>query len=460
MKYCLLILSLLAFSRAAAQIKVEYPDAGPKALPHTWHGNLRPIGTKGFHEEIDSAALHRADSLVQLGLDQQAYPGCRVLAAWDGRIFYDKSFGYLSYDRLQPVTEETVYDLASLTKVVSTTLAVMKLYEQKKLDLDKTLGDYLSITKGSDKDTIRLRELLLHQAGLKAWIPFYKALLDSTGKPLDSLFRNTWSEQFCVPVAKDLFLRGDYEDSVWKVILNSPLENKGRYVYSDLDFYFLAAVVERVSGQALNRYVATQFYRPMGLHHIGYLPLSFCRLDDIAPTEDETIFRRQVLRGYVHDPGAALFGGVAGHAGVFATAHDVAAIFQMLLAGGKWQGRRFFKPETIRLFSAYSSTLSRRGLGFDKPLPEPNDGGPAGNRCTGFAFGHQGFTGTCAWADPGTGIVFVFLSNRVNPSAENKRINILNTRTTVQDALYEALGYPVDTSRGTLREQQLAGAAH
>jgi CubicO group peptidase (beta-lactamase class C family) len=331
----------------------------------------------------------------------------------------------------------------------------MQLSEHGRISIDKTLGDYLSITKGTDKDTIRLRDLLLHQAGLKAWIPFYKSLLDSEDQPIDSFFNTVCTDSFCIPVAKNLYLRADYVDTVWQVILNSPLENRGRYVYSDLDYYFLAAVVEKVSGQPLNRYVAEHFYKPMGLRHIGYLPLSFALATDIAPTEDDEIFRHQILRGYVHDQGAALFGGVAGHAGVFATAQDVAAIFQMLLAGGTWHGRRYFKPETIRYFTAYHSAISRRALGFDKPTPEPDDGGPAGNRCSGYAFGHQGFTGTCAWADPGTGIVYVFLSNRVSPYAGNTLINRLNVRTEVQDALYEALGFPVDTTRAALRQQQL-----
>jgi len=205
-----------------------------------------------------------------------------------------------------------------------------------------------------------------------------------------------------------------------------------------------------VTGQPLNRYVMEQFYWPMGLHHIGYLPLGFARLSDIAPTEDDEVFRKQIIHGYVHDPGAALFGGVAGHAGVFASAGNVAAIFQMLLAGGKWHGRRYFKPETIRYFTAYGSDISRRGIGFDKPSPDPYDGGPTGNGCSGYTFGHQGFTGTCAWADPANGVVYVFLSNRVYPYAENTLINKLSTRTTVQDALYDALGIPQDTTRREL----------
>jgi CubicO group peptidase (beta-lactamase class C family) len=195
----------------------------------------------------------------------------------------------------------------------------------------------------------------------------------------------------------------------------------------------------------------------MGLRMTGYLPLQFIRPALIAPTENDVAFRHQTLQGYVHDPGAALFGGVAGHAGVFSTAGDVAAIFQMLLAGGLWHGKRYFKPETIRYFTGYGSPISRRGLGFDKPSADRYDAGPVSNQCSGYTFGHQGFTGTCAWADPGTGTVFVFLSNRVYPNAENGQINRLSTRTTVQDALFQAIGLPDDTSRPAVRQQQLYG---
>jgi CubicO group peptidase (beta-lactamase class C family) len=339
--------------------------------------------------------------------------------------------------------------------VVSTTLAIMRLYEQGRISLEKTLGDYLPMTVGTDKAPLPLRALLLHQAGLKAWIPFYKSFYDSTGKLLDTAYRRAPDALYSIEVAKDLYLRKDYRDTVWQMILSSPLENAGRYVYSDLDYYFLAAVVERVTGKPINRYVAEQFYTPMGLKMIGYLPLEFIKKDLIAPTENDYTFRGQLLQGYVHDPGAALFGGVAGHAGVFATAGDVAAIFQMLLNEGKYRGKTYFRPETVRHFTAYSSYISRRGLGFDKPAPEKYDAGPTDLRCSGYTFGHQGFTGTCAWADPQNGVVFVFLSNRVYPVADNNLINRLSTRTTVQGALYEALGIADDTSRDEVRALQL-----
>jgi beta-N-acetylhexosaminidase len=298
----------------------------------------------------------------------------------------------------------------------------------------------------------------LHQAGLTAWIPFYKETIDASGNLRDDLYRKTPDANYTIEVAKNLYLRKDYPDTIWNRILASPLENKGKYVYSDLDYFFLAAIVQQISGKRIDQYVEEQFYKPLNLKRISYNPLKKFKITEIAPTENDLIFRHQQIQGYVHDQAAALLGGVAGHAGVFASAHDVAVIFQMLLNGGTYNGKRFFKKETVDYFTAYHSNISRRALGFDKPATGKEDGGPAGNRVTGYAFGHQGFTGTTAWADPGTGVVFVFLSNRVSPSAENALINKLSVRTIAQDYVYEALGLPVVRNRAETQKEQLAAS--
>lgn len=471
MRTRLLMLMIAVFPVVAcAQMKVAYPEgtvfssmpptpaSSSSAAPAVLAYELRQAGSIAEVGILDPFTLTKADGFVEKSMAAGAFPGCRVLCARNGKIFYDKSFGKLSYDTAAPpVMPGTVYDLASLTKIVSTTLAVMHLWELGKIDLDKRLSDYLPMTLGTDKAMLPLRALLLHQAGLKAWIPFYKSFYDSTGKHLlDTAFRMKRDKHYNIEVAKDLWLRGDYRDTVWKMILASPLENAGKYVYSDLDYYFLAAVVERVIGKPLDEYVTKTFYAPMGLKTMGYLPLQHLNPAIIAPTEADSAFRHQLLQGYVHDPGAALFGGVAGHAGVFSNAGDVAVIFQMLLNEGRYRGKAYFMPETVRQFTGYGSPISRRGLGFDKPTPDPYDAGPTSTRCSGYTFGHQGFTGTCAWADPATGVVFVFLSNRVYPSAENGLINKMSTRTVVQDALYEALGIAEDTARASVRKTQLA----
>lgn len=395
-------------------------------------------------------ALDKLNLFLQRCIVDQAFPGCRVVASKNGIVFYDKSFGYYTYTKQKPVDSNTIYDLASLTKVVATDLAVMRLYDAGKLHLDKTIGDYLPWTKGTNKAGLHIRDLLLHQAGLKSWMPFYKETLDETGNLKQDLYSTIPTKKYSILVSKDLYLRNDYPDTIWSEILASPLENTGKYVYSDLDYYFLAAIVQNITGKTIDKYVEEQFYKPMGLKHTSYKPLEKFDVSSIAPTENDLVFRHSQLQGYVHDQGAALFGGVQGHAGVFASADDVAAIFQMFLNKGEYKGKRYFKASTIEYFSAYNSRISRRGIGFDKPNADAEDGGPAGDRTTGYAFGHQGYTGTCAWADPATGVAFVFLSNRLYPGSDGKssnKINHLNVRTVAQDYIYESLGIPVNHER-------------
>jgi len=403
----------------------------------------------------DMDAIFKLNMFIQRCIVDGVFPGCRVVAAKNGTVFYDKAFGYYTYDKKKAVDMNTIYDVASMTKVLATTLSVMHLYETGKLDLDETLDKYLKWTKGTNKAKLHIRDLLLHQAGLKSWIPFYKETIDAEGNPKKEIYSETQSKEYSVQVSKSLFMKHDYIDTIWSRILSGPLENAGHFVYSDLDFYFLAEVVEQITKESLDKYVDEQFYKPMGLKRITYLPLKKFNSADIAPTELDIFFRHEQVSGFVHDPGAALLGGVAGHAGIFASADDVAAVFQMLLNKGEYNGTRFFKPETVEYFTAYNSKLSRRGLGFDKPLVDKDDAGPAGDRCTGYAFGHQGFTGTCGWADPGTGIVFVLLSNRVYPSSDNNKINKLNVRTVAQDYIYQSLGLPVNHDRPQLYKQEV-----
>ena len=430
----------------------ERPPA-PAAVP----GQLQKVYFPEDAGVVNPVALDKLNMYIQRCIVAKAFPGCRILAAKDGKVFYNQAFGYYTYEKDQPVTDTTLYDVASLTKVLSTTLAVMRLYEQGRLTLNKTLGDYFPFLKGTDKGAVTIRQLLLHQAGMKSWIPFYKETLDANGGLRADLYRTAPEQGFGRQVAAGLYLRNDFTDTIWQRIHSQPLENAGRSVYSDLDFYYLAAIVERITKQPLNVYVQEEFYRPLGLHHILYNPLWTTDSAQIAPTEHDLTFRRQQLQGYVHDQGAALLGGVAGHAGLFATAGDVAVIFQMLLNYGTYKGVRYFRKETVTLFTAYGSPLSRRGLGFDKPEADMKNAVVTGNRCSGYTFGHQGFTGTCVWADPATGVVFVFLSNRIYPSAENTRINKLNVRTVAQDYIYESLGIPANANRPAVKQLQLSG---
>lgn len=425
----------------------EQPKEATKELVKTMY--VKDAGV------VDETALDKMNLFLNRCVSDGVFPGCRVIAARDGKIFLDKAYGYFTYSKVQAVDTETVYDLASCTKILATTLAIMRLYEEGKIDLNKTLSDYVPKAQGTNKANIPLKDLLMHQAGLKSWIPFYKDLLTEKGKIKKGYVKRKPTEGYDVVVTERMFLRNDYPDTIWNKIYASSLDNLGKSVYSDLDFLLLASVVEAVSGKPIWQYAEDNFYKPLGLKTLTYKPLTRMDSTRIAPTEMDIVFRGTQLQGYVHDPCAAMLGGVAGHAGLFGTAQDVAVVMQMLLNKGYYGKTRYFKPTTVAMFTAYQSTLNHRGLGFDKPATDATDGGPAGARTSAQAFGHQGFTGTCVWADPATGILFVFLSNRVHPSADNTKINKLNVRTLTQDYLYEAMGIPVQHDREVLYKMQV-----
>ena len=364
-------------------------------------------------------------------------PGCVVLALKDGKIIHEQAYGNFVYEKASPVNVNSVYDVASVTKICATTLCIMKLYEEGKLDLKKKLKDYLPETIGTNKQNITVENLLLHQAGLVAYIPFYKETLDSFGKPLAQVYSNTYNDSVGIYVAENIYLKNTWADTIYKRILKSPIGPTGKYIYSDNDFIFLAKIVKAISGISVADYAASKFYSPMQLNSIGYDPLLRNPKQNIAPTEFEKIFRQQLVHASVHDPGAAMMGGVAGHAGLFSNATDLAAIMQMLLNGGSFKGITYLKNETVALFTTYQSSISRRGYGFDKPEKDNakrTDPYPA-TLASPFTFGHTGFTGTCAWADPANNLVFIFLSNRVHPDVSTTLLK-LNIRVKIMDMLY------------------------
>ncbi|WP_121352514.1 glycoside hydrolase family 3 N-terminal domain-containing protein [Flavisolibacter nicotianae] len=383
------------------------------------------------------------DAIAQEGLVKKAYPGAVVLAVQNGVIKYHKAFGHYAFDPASPpVTLESIYDLASVTKVSATTISLMKLYDEGKLDLNKTLGDYLPITVGTDKAPLLIKDVLLHQAGLNPYISFYKETIENgTGQPSPAFYHENPDSLFSIPVARNVWLRRDWNDTMLKRIVDSKLGPHGKYVYSDNDFILLGKVVEAISGLPLDQYVQNTFYRPMGLASTGFKPWQRFTPDGIVPTEEEKYFRKQLLQGYVHDEGAAMFGGVSGHAGLFSNAYDLAMLYQMLLNGGSFNGEHYLKKETIDLFTAYHSENSRRGYGFDKPekdnatRKEPYPSALASPE----TFGHTGFTGTCVWVDPKADIVYIFLSNRVYNTRANNLLGQLNIRGRLQDAIYKVL---------------------
>jgi beta-glucosidase-like glycosyl hydrolase/CubicO group peptidase (beta-lactamase class C family) len=384
---------------------------------------------------ISGEYLKHMDDIVERGIKAKAYPGCQLLVAKDGQVIWNKCYGQQYYDGSENIKPEDLYDLASITKVAATTLAVMKLYEEKKINLDKTVSDYLDLPGDATIRNLKLRDILTHQAGLKAFFMFYKATIDSN---YSKYYRRVPEKGFTTQVADSLYIRNDYPDTMWNIIIHSPIDPHTKYVYSDNDFYIMQKIVEHVSGKKLEDYVQDNFYRPMGLTRIGFKPLNRW-IDLVPPEEYDTIFRKQVVRGYVHDPGAAMYGGVAGHAGLFSNAFDLAAVFQMLLNNGTYNGKRLLDSTTIKYFTSRQSKISRRGFGFDKPEPDVNKASPCYEGVPLSTFGHTGFTGTSVWSDPENGLTFIFLSNRVYPNADNNLIIKMSIRTDLQEVVYKSL---------------------
>lgn len=399
--------------------------------------NLTPL-PKGTLEKKYELQL---DSIARMGITVGAYPGCQIMALKDGKVVYDKCFGTFTYENSAKVVPEDVYDIASLTKIFASTLAIMKLYEDGLLDVNKTMGDYFPYLNASDKGAIKIIDLLTHQSGMKAWIPFHTLLFDENG-PLEEFFVDSINETHTVRVAENLYLVNNYKEKIIDSIMKSPMKEK-KYVYCDMGFYFVPELVKQLTNKTLEEYLHEKFYDPMHLTNIGYCPLHWRTRETIIPTEDDQVFRKQLLWGDVHDQQAALMGGVSGHAGLFANAHDLAVIAQMLMDGGKFEGKQLLKSETIQYFTTapFTDNNNRRGLGFDK-LPLGKKGPATASKSASMAsYGHTGFTGTFFWNDPENKLIIVFLSNRVHPSSDRKQLMNLSIRTQLHDVLYQA--YPL-----------------
>lgn len=390
---------------------------------------------------IDQVKLAKIDAFVADAILQNAIPGCQVLVAKDNQIVFNKSYGTIAGDQTPLVTNATLYDLASVTKTSATTVAIMKLMEEGKVDIEKTIGDYLPWVVGNSKATIRLKDLLLHEAGLYPYIKFYESLLQPDGSIHSKWMVPVQNATHQLMVTPSKYLANNWMDSIRLKILNSPVSNSGKYVYSDNDFIFLGNIVEQVTGMNLQDYCTKTFYGPMQMRSTGFLPLERADRSNIAATELDNYFRKELIQGSVHDEGASTMGGIAGHAGLFSNATDLAKLYMMLLNGGQWDGQSYLKPSTIQLFTSYQSATSRRGLGFDKTAkdnasskdPYPSLSAPTS------VFGHTGFTGTCVWADPDNQLLYIFLSNRVYPTRDNKAFTSLNLRAKIQEQIYQAI---------------------
>lgn len=372
------------------------------------------------------------DTLVKKSIDKKIFPGAQIVVLKNGRKVFHKSYGSFYYDSARPVLNTDMYDLASVSKIAATTLASMKLYETGQLDLDKKLVDYLPELEHTNKENIKISELLLHEAGLVSWIPFYKTALNQNA------FSQKKDSIHTVQISNNCFMDSSFKDSIWKQIVNSELVNKGKFVYSDLSMILMQKVIERITSSTLESYVRKTYWDSMNLRSICFSPAKKRMATISAPGTRDCVFRNGDVQGFVHDPAAAMLGGMCGHAGVFATAEEVAALMQMLLNKGELNGKRYLKPTTVEKFTIKQGKWSNRGFGFDKPngnLQVPN----ISNLVPMKTFGHSGFTGIWAWADPVNQIVVVICSNRTYPNEENKQIISQGIRGKIIDVVYKAL---------------------
>lgn len=390
---------------------------------------------------IDGETLGKINSIANEAITSGSTPGCYVLVAKDGKVIYDQAFGHLTYEKNHPVTDETIYDLASLTKVAATLQAVMFMEERDLIDLYKKLSVYLPELKGTNKRDITLVDILTHQSGLAPFVPLWPLTLEGPAlKPM--YYSSQQNVSYPLQIAPSLFGSSVLKDSVWSWItyskmMDKPVRTPYPYRYSDLGFMMFRQLAERGLNQPLDDFLQQNFYEPLGAYSLGYTPLSRFPSNMIAPTELDTLFRGGLLIGTVHDERAAMLGGVSGHAGLFGTANDLSKLGQMLLQEGSYGGLRYYTPETVTKFTSRHFASNRRALGWDKPV-QGEWNSPTSRYASPKTFGHTGFTGTCLWVDPEFDLVYIFLSNRVFPDRSDKLIQT-NIRSRIQDVIYEAI---------------------
>ena len=457
---------LLGNKRVDGRLSVDYNDEYKAGLGVVVDPD-KPRRYKPEEFGMDSKGLARIDSIAMYGIENGAYPGCHVLVWKNGYPVYNKCFGTHTYESDRKVKENDLYDLASLTKTTATMLAVMKLYDDGKLNLTDKISNYVPEMKSTNKENITIQELLYHESGLPAYLPFYKKAIDTKSckggmykkykdanhsvKVANNLYICTnysflpeWvsdkeTSEYSLKVSDNMYIKPEFKSVILKEIADTPLKGHS-YRYSCLNFMLLKEAVENISGMPMDEFLEENFYKPMGLVHTMYNPLKRYSKDEIIPTVKEDFLRKGPVHGYVHDEAAAMLGGVSGNAGLFSTAKEVATIYQMLLDKGVMGDRRYLTRATCELFLTMKSKNSRRGLGFDKPDKEKPENGYCAPETPASVFGHTGFTGTCAWADPDNDLVFVFLCNRIYPNpCDRKNLMKLKIRPAIQQAIYQAI---------------------
>jgi CubicO group peptidase (beta-lactamase class C family) len=409
-------------------------------------GNIRLQYGYPENRGISSDLLNTAiDSIVNEGLEAKAYPGCEVMVARDGMVIFSKCYGYHSYDSTRKVCESDLFDLASVTKVSSTLAGLMLLDSEDKFSTDQTLGHYLSYYRRSNKDKLKMIDILTHQAGLTAWIPFWKNTTDSKGNLRKRIYQNTISEKYPFQVADSLYIRKNYNNKIFREIKRSPIGEK-KYLYSDLAFIMSTGIISSLTGEEWYDNVTKRIYHKLGAYDIGFNPIKKYPPERIIPTEYDSLFRKQQIHGFVHDEGAAMLNGISGHAGLFATAGDLIKLMEMYRRMGSYGGEQIIDSMVLKSYTQYQfpENDNRRGIGFDKPSLHtdslatekiyPTYGASSSS------FGHSGFTGTWVWIDPEYDLTYIFLSNRVNPTRNNNLLSELNIRTRILQAIYDSIG--------------------
>ncbi|MCF4100600.1 serine hydrolase [Gillisia sp. M10.2A] len=406
-------------------------------------GGLRFKYTLPEDAGLNSELLYqKVDSLMQKAMDAKAIPGGQLFIAKDQKVILNKAYGYHKYSDTIKVKTTDIYDLASVTKVSSALPSLMKLYDEGKFDLETGIDTYLPYFKNSNKANVPFRQILAHQAGFQPWIPYWKNTLRKNGSYKWHTFKKDSSSRYPVKVASNLWLHKNYQSKIYKAIKESPVKEVKKYEYSGLVFYLLPGIVEKISGEDFVTYVDDNFYTPLGATTLTYKPNNKFSIDRIVPTENDFFFRKKSIHGSVHDEGAIMMGGVSANAGLFANANDLAKLLQMYLNGGSYGGVQYISEETLKEFTKYQfpENDNRRGLGFDKPsLGERTENGNAAKDASELSYGHTGFTGIMVWMDPATDLLYLFLSNRVLPTRDNTRLYSLNTRTNIQQAIYDAM---------------------
>jgi CubicO group peptidase (beta-lactamase class C family) len=408
-------------------------------------GNIRVSYGLPENAGMSSEFLNRKiDSIARIGLKAKAYPGCEVIIARKGIVVFQKAYGFHTYEDRIAVQKNDLFDLASVTKVSSTLAGLMLLDSEGKFSPEKKLGDYLPEFRKTNKGNLLMKDLLTHQAGLKDWIPFWKETVRRDSSFKRNIFRHEYSEKYPVKVANDLYLNKNYRKKIFKEIKKSPLGEK-KYVYSDLTFIISPGIIENLTGEKWYNFVTNNIYHKLGAYDICFNPYLKYPLERIVPTEYDSLFRRQLLLGTVHDEGAAMLGGISGHAGLFATANDLMKLMELYRRMGEYGGEQLIRKDVFERYTKvqFPENNNRRGLGFDKPLLNnqelsQTDAYPA-KSATPQSYGHSGYTGTFVWMDPVYEISYVFLSNRVYPTRNNNLLSDLNIRTEILQAVYDSI---------------------